>query len=72
MDMARVWWDSSLPGNRDTTMRWSLIGNRFRELAEGGSQFRAQRADLQERLTGAIRNLPERERLVLNLPTTGN
>jgi RNA polymerase sigma factor FliA len=34
---------------------------------EGGSRLRLQRADLQERLTDAIRNLPERERLVLNL-----
>jgi RNA polymerase sigma factor FliA len=34
---------------------------------EGGSRLRAQHADLKERLTDAIRNLPERERLVLNL-----
>jgi RNA polymerase sigma factor FliA len=34
---------------------------------EGGSRLRLQRADLQERLADAIRNLPERERLVLNL-----
>lgn len=34
---------------------------------EGGSRPRAQRDDLQDRLTNAIRNLPERERLVLNL-----
>jgi RNA polymerase sigma factor FliA len=34
---------------------------------EGGSRLRAQHADLQERLIAAIRNLPERERLVLNL-----
>ena len=33
---------------------------------EGGSRLRAQLADLKERLTDAIRNLPERERLVLN------
>jgi RNA polymerase sigma factor FliA len=34
---------------------------------EAGTRIRLQRADLQERLTDAIRNLPERERLVLNL-----
>jgi RNA polymerase sigma factor FliA len=34
---------------------------------EGGSRILAQRVDLQERLTGAISNLPERERLILNL-----
>jgi RNA polymerase sigma factor for flagellar operon FliA len=34
---------------------------------EGGSRLRVQRADMQEKLTDAIRNLPERERLVLNL-----
>jgi RNA polymerase sigma factor FliA len=34
---------------------------------EGGSRLRAQHADLQKRLTAAIKNLPERERLVLNL-----
>jgi RNA polymerase sigma factor for flagellar operon FliA len=34
---------------------------------EGGTQLRRQRADLKENLTDAIRNLPERERLVLNL-----
>jgi RNA polymerase sigma factor for flagellar operon FliA len=34
---------------------------------EGGSRLRLQRADLTERLTDAIRNLPERERLILNL-----
>jgi RNA polymerase sigma factor FliA len=34
---------------------------------EGGTRHRLQRADLQERLANAIRNLPERERLVLNL-----
>jgi RNA polymerase sigma factor for flagellar operon FliA len=34
---------------------------------EGGSRLHVQRADLQERLPDAIRNLPERERLVLNL-----
>jgi RNA polymerase sigma factor for flagellar operon FliA len=34
---------------------------------EAGTRLRAQRADLKERLTDAIRNLPERERLVLNL-----
>ena len=34
---------------------------------EGGSRLRAQHTDLNERLTDAIRNLPERERLVLNL-----
>jgi RNA polymerase sigma factor FliA len=34
---------------------------------EGGSRLRAQHADLKERLTDAIRNLPECERLVLNL-----
>jgi RNA polymerase sigma factor for flagellar operon FliA len=34
---------------------------------EGGARIRLQRADLKERLTDAIRNLPERERLVLNL-----
>jgi RNA polymerase sigma factor FliA len=33
----------------------------------GGSRLRVQHVDLQERLTDAIRNLPERERLVLNL-----
>src|SRR3984957_12420278 len=33
---------------------------------EGGTRHRLQRADLQERLTDAIKNLPERERLVLN------
>jgi RNA polymerase sigma factor for flagellar operon FliA len=32
-----------------------------------GTRLRLQRADLKERLTDAIRNLPERERLVLNL-----
>jgi RNA polymerase sigma factor FliA len=35
--------------------------------SEGGSRLRAQHADMKERLTDAIRNLPERERLVLNL-----
>jgi RNA polymerase sigma factor FliA len=35
--------------------------------SEGGSRLRAQHADLKKRLTDAIRNLPERERLVLNL-----
>jgi RNA polymerase sigma factor FliA len=35
--------------------------------AETGTRLRLQRADLKERLTDAIRNLPERERLVLNL-----
>jgi RNA polymerase sigma factor FliA len=34
---------------------------------EGGSRLRVQRADMQKRLAEAIRNLPERERLVLNL-----
>jgi RNA polymerase sigma factor FliA len=34
---------------------------------EGGTRHRLQRADLQERLADAIRNLPGRERLVLNL-----
>ena len=34
---------------------------------EGGSRLRLQRADLTVRLTDAIRNLPERERLILNL-----
>jgi RNA polymerase sigma factor FliA len=34
---------------------------------EAGTRIRLQRADLKERLTDAIRNLPERERLVLNL-----
>jgi RNA polymerase sigma factor for flagellar operon FliA len=34
---------------------------------EGGTRLRLQRADLKERLADAIRNLPERERLVLNL-----
>jgi RNA polymerase sigma factor for flagellar operon FliA len=34
---------------------------------EGGSRLRLQRAHLKERLTDAIRNLPEHERLVLNL-----
>jgi RNA polymerase sigma factor FliA len=34
---------------------------------EGGARIRLQHAGLQERLTDAIRNLPERERLVLNL-----
>jgi RNA polymerase sigma factor FliA len=34
---------------------------------EGRSRLRVQRVDLKERLTDAIRNLPERERLVLNL-----
>jgi RNA polymerase sigma factor FliA len=34
---------------------------------EGGTRFRLQRSDLKERLADAIRNLPERERLVLNL-----
>jgi RNA polymerase sigma factor for flagellar operon FliA len=34
---------------------------------ETGRRIHAQRADLKERLTDAIRNLPERERLVLNL-----
>jgi RNA polymerase sigma factor for flagellar operon FliA len=34
---------------------------------EAGTRIRLQRADLQERLTDAIRNLPERERLVMNL-----
>jgi RNA polymerase sigma factor FliA len=34
---------------------------------EAGTRLRLQRADLNERLAGAIRNLPERERLVLNL-----
>jgi RNA polymerase sigma factor FliA len=33
---------------------------------EAGTRLRLQRADLKERLAGAIRNLPERERLVLN------
>jgi RNA polymerase sigma factor FliA len=34
---------------------------------EGGTRLRLQRSDLKERLADAIRNLPERERLVLNL-----
>jgi RNA polymerase sigma factor FliA len=34
---------------------------------DAGTRIRLQRADLKERLTDAIRNLPERERLVLNL-----
>jgi RNA polymerase sigma factor FliA len=34
---------------------------------EAGTRIRLQHADLKERLTVAIRNLPERERLVLNL-----
>ena len=34
---------------------------------EGATRLRRQRADLNGRLTDAIRNLPERERLVLNL-----
>jgi RNA polymerase sigma factor for flagellar operon FliA len=34
---------------------------------EAGTRIRLQRADLQERLTDEIRNLPERERLVMNL-----
>jgi hypothetical protein len=34
---------------------------------EAGTRLRLQRADLKERLADAIRNLPERERLVLNL-----
>jgi hypothetical protein len=34
---------------------------------EAGTRIRLQRADLKERLTDAIRNLPERERLVMNL-----
>jgi RNA polymerase sigma factor FliA len=34
---------------------------------EGGTRLRLQRADLRERLGDAIRTLPERERLVLNL-----
>jgi RNA polymerase sigma factor FliA len=34
---------------------------------EAGTRIRLQRADLKERLTDAVRNLPERERLVLNL-----
>jgi RNA polymerase sigma factor for flagellar operon FliA len=34
---------------------------------EAGTRLRAQHADLQERLKDAIRSLPERERLVLNL-----
>jgi RNA polymerase sigma factor for flagellar operon FliA len=34
---------------------------------EAGSRLRLQRTDLRERLPDAIRNLPERERLVLNL-----
>jgi RNA polymerase sigma factor FliA len=34
---------------------------------EVGSRLRTQRADLREKLKEAIRNLPERERLVLNL-----
>jgi RNA polymerase sigma factor FliA len=34
---------------------------------EGGTRLRLQRADLKERLADAIKNLPERERLVLNL-----
>jgi RNA polymerase sigma factor FliA len=34
---------------------------------EVGTRIGLQRADLKERLTDAIRNLPERERLVLNL-----
>ena len=34
---------------------------------EGGTRLRLQRADLKERLADAIRNLPERDRLVLNL-----
>jgi RNA polymerase sigma factor for flagellar operon FliA len=34
---------------------------------EVGSRLRTQRADLREKLTEAIRNLPERERLILNL-----
>jgi RNA polymerase sigma factor FliA len=33
----------------------------------GGTRLRLQRADLKERLADAIKNLPERERLVLNL-----
>ena len=34
---------------------------------EAGTRHRLQRADLRKRLADAIRNLPERERLVLNL-----
>jgi RNA polymerase sigma factor FliA len=34
---------------------------------EAGTRLRVQRADLKERLADAINNLPERERLVLNL-----
>jgi RNA polymerase sigma factor FliA len=34
---------------------------------EGGTRLRLQRADLKERLGDAIKHLPERERLVLNL-----
>jgi RNA polymerase sigma factor FliA len=34
---------------------------------EAGTRLRLQRADLKERLADAIKNLPERERLVLNL-----
>jgi RNA polymerase sigma factor FliA len=34
---------------------------------EGGTRLRLQRADLKERLADAIINLPERERLILNL-----
>jgi RNA polymerase sigma factor for flagellar operon FliA len=34
---------------------------------EDGTRLRLQRADLKERLADAIRNLPERERLILNL-----
>jgi DNA-directed RNA polymerase specialized sigma subunit len=33
----------------------------------GFTRLRLQRADLKERLAGAVKNLPERERLVLNL-----
>ena len=39
----------------------------LRSWPETGTRLRIQRADLKERLTDAIRNLPERERLVLNL-----
>jgi RNA polymerase sigma factor for flagellar operon FliA len=34
---------------------------------EGGTRLRRQRADLTDRLADAIKNLPEREHLVLNL-----
>lgn len=39
----------------------------FGSWPEAGTRLRRQRADLKERLTDAIGNLPERERLVLNL-----